>query len=164
MTRTFAAWVEPIAAQQEDHKSQVLAFARSQPADAWGRPCGGDGWTCKDVLAHIGKANDQLFQNVLREVIAGRHIDRAVLDIDTDGDNERLVAERREWPIEQVIAEVEEAEEEILDLLSQLTEDHQGYRQDDPPFVLSGFVRLVEGESHALEHLAQLRTAMEAAA
>ncbi len=160
--RTFAPWVEPIAAQQEDHTTQVLEFARSQPADAWSRPCGGEGWTCRDVLAHIGKANDRLFQNILREVIAGRHIDQAVLDVDTQGDNGRLVAERRGWPIEKVIAEVEEAEEEILELLSQLTDDHQSYRQDDPPFVLSGFVRLVEGESHALEHLAQIRAALEA--
>ena len=161
MTRTFAKWVEPIAAKLREERTQVVEYARSLPEEAWNRPCTDEGWTCKDVLAHIGKANDQLFQSILREVIAGRHIEQSVLDIDTHGDNERLVAERRDWPVAKVIAEVEEAGEEIQELLSQLTEADEGYRQDSPPFILAGFVRLVEGEGHALEHLAQIRAALE---
>ena len=162
-TSVFAAWVEPFAAKLRDEGAQVLAFARALPPDAWEQPSGLDGWTVKDVLAHIGKGNDQLFQQLLRQVIAGGPIDTAIFrDVDTDGENARGVEERRGHTPEELIAELEEAAEEIQDLFSQLTEEHEHLRQEDPPFIFKGFLGMVEKESHSLEHLAQLRTAMEA--
>ncbi len=161
-TSTFAAWVEPFAAKQRDDDAQVLAFARALPAEAWERPSGLEGWSVKDILAHIGKGNDQLFQKLLRQVIAGGSIDTAIFrDVDTDGENARGVEERRGLTPEGLIAELEEAAEEIQDLLSQLTDEHEHLRQEDPPFIFNGFLGMVEKESHSLEHLAQLRTALE---
>jgi hypothetical protein len=110
----------------------------------------------------MGKGNDQMFQAILREVIAGRHVDRSIFAIDTDGENERLVEERRDRPATDIIAELEESGGEVQELLSQLTDEHEGYKQDDPPFILSGFLRLVHNEDHDGEHLAQIRTALEA--
>ncbi len=69
-TKTFAAWVEPYARQLSENRAEVVAFARSVPAEAWERPSPLDGWSYKDILAHIGKGNDQLFQKLLRQVIA----------------------------------------------------------------------------------------------
>ncbi len=160
--RTFAAWVEPFAAKSRDDKAKVLAFARALPADAWERPSGLEGWMVKDVLAHIGKGNDQLFQKLLRQVIAGGPIDTTIFrDVDTDGENARGVVERRGHTPEELIAELEEAGEEIQDLLSQLAEEHEHLRQDDPPFIFKGFLGMVDRESHSLEHLAQLQAALE---
>ena len=161
-TRTFAAWVEPYAAKSRDDNAQVLGFARALHADAWERPSGLEGWMVKDVLAHIGKGNDQLFQKLLCQVIAGGPVDTAIFrDVDTDGENARGVEERRGHTPDELIAELEEAGEEIQDLLSQLTEEHEHLRQEDPPFIFKGFLGMVEKESHSLEHLTQLRTALE---
>ena len=159
--RTFAAWVEPTAVRMRESRTRVLEYARPLPAEAWSRPTGNEGWTCKDVFAHIGKGNDQMFQAILREVIEGRHLDRSIFAVDTDGENERLVEERRGRPAAELIAELEESGDDVQELLSQLTDEHEGYRQDDPPFILSGFMRLVHNEDHDGEHLAQIRTALE---
>ncbi len=159
--RTFAGWVEPIAARHRRDDVEVLEFARSLPEEAWAQPSGLDGWTCKDVMAHIGKGNDQLFQQLLRQVIAGDKVDTEIFrTVDTDGANAAGVAERRNLSPAEVIAEFEEAGEEVLDLLAGLTDEHEHYRQDDPPFILQGFLGMIEGESHSIEHLKQLNAAL----
>ncbi len=160
--RTFAGWVEPIAARHRRDDAQVLEFARSLPEEAWAQPSGLDGWTCKDVMAHIGKGNDQLYQQLLRRVIAGDKVDTAIfVEVDTDAENAAGVAERRSLSPAEVIAEFEEAGEEVLELLSSLTEEHEQLRQDDPPFILKGFLGMIEKESHSIEHLKQLQTALK---
>ena len=50
--------------------------------------------------------------------------------------------------------------EEVQELLAGLTEEHEHYRQDDPPFILKGFLDMVEKESHSIEHLKQLKAAL----
>ena len=160
--RTFASWVKPVAARTGESRARVLEYVRTQSEDVWATASPLDGWSCKDVLAHIGKANDQMFQAILRELIAGKHLDRSIFAVDTNGDNERLVEERRGRPMAEIVAELEEAGDEVQELLSQLSEEDESYGQEDPPFILSGFIRLVQNEDHDGEHLAQLRTALEA--
>lgn len=160
-TRTVAPWVEPIAASLADGRAQVIAFARSAPPDSWGRPSEVEGWTNKDVLAHIGRGNDQVLQKLLRSVVAGDRVDMAMFAADTDEANARGVEERRERAIDELIVELEEAGEEIQELLAQLRDDDEHLRQEAPPFVLKGFLQFVAKEAHDLEHLAQLRAALE---
>ncbi len=157
--RTFAPWVEPIAARMRESRARVLEYARAVPEDAWAAPSPLPGWSCKDVLAHIGRGNDQMFQAILRDVIGGRRLDRSIFAVDTDGENARLVEERRDRPVAEIIVELEESGDEVQELLSQLTDESEGYRQEDPPFILSGFMRLVHDEDHDEEHLAQIRGA-----
>ena len=160
--RTFAAWVEPIAAAHRRDGTTVLEFARSGTSDHWDTPSGLEGWSCKDMLAHIGKGNDQLYQQLLRQVVAGDKVDTEMFrTVDTDGANAAGVEERRGFSPAEVIAEFEEALDEIQDLLSQLTEEHEHMRQEDPPFILKGFLGMVEKESHSIEHLKQLKKALE---
>ena len=160
--RTFAPWVEPIAAQHRKDDAQVLEFARSLPEEAWAQPSGLEGWSCKDVLAHIGKGNDQLYQQLLRQVIAGGKVDTAIFrDVDTDAENAAGVEARRGLTPEEVVKEFEEAGEQVLGLLAQLTEDHEHLRQEDPPFILKGFMELIDKESHSIEHLKQLEQVLE---
>ena len=66
--RTFAAWLQPSVAKRHAEEEEVLAFARSLSDDQWATPSGNDGWTLKDVMAHIGKGNDQLFQALPRHI------------------------------------------------------------------------------------------------
>ena len=160
--RTFAGWVEPIAARHRRDDAEVLKFARSLSDEAWATPSGLEGWSCKDVMAHIGKGNDQLYQQLLRQVIAGGKIDTAIFrEVDTDAENAAGVAERRGLSPEEVIDEFEEAGEEVLDLLADLTEDNEHLQQEDPPFILKGFLDLIDKESHSIEHLKQLEKALE---
>ncbi|MGB2693691.1 MAG: maleylpyruvate isomerase N-terminal domain-containing protein [Dehalococcoidia bacterium] len=160
MTRTFAPWVEPVAERLREERAQVVAFARSQPAEAWSRPAPNEGWTCKDLLAHIGGGNDQMFQEVLRAVVAREQLDPAVLRPDTDAANRREVDARRGWPVEQVIAELESTGDEIQALLAGVREEDQGLRAEGSPITLGDFMRIVYKESHDIEHLAQLRKAL----
>jgi uncharacterized protein (TIGR03083 family) len=153
--------VAPLAEKLRDDRRQVLEFARSAPDEYWSRPAPNAAWTNKDLLAHIGRGNDMMVQALLREIIAGKHLDRQLFAVDTDGENRRRVDERRDWPAAKVIAEVEDAGEEMQALLAQLTDEHERYAQDDPPFALAGFMRLIESESHDLEHLAQLQASLE---
>ena len=160
-TRTFAPWVEPVAARLRENRAQVVAFAGSVPAEAWECPSPLDGWTCKDLIAHIGKGNDQIFQQVLRMVVAGNPIDTSIFKADTDEANAREVGARRGRSPDAIIAEAEGAGEEVQELLSQLRDEHEHFRQKDPPFILKTFLEFVLKESHDLEHLAQLRAALE---
>ena len=160
--RTFAGWVEPIAARNREDDAQVLAFARSIPDEAWAQPSGLEGWTCKDVMAHIGKGNDQLFQALLRQVISGDKIDTEIFrTVDTDSENAEGVEQRKGLMPAQVIAEFEEACDEVDDLLSQLTDEQEHLQQDDPPFILRTFVALIDKESHSIEHLKQMQGALD---
>ena len=156
----YAAWVEPVAEQLKENRAQVLEFARSLPPEAWGRPTSNDGWSCKDVLAHIGGGNDRMFQTILRSVIEREPLDPSILTIDTDTENARGVEERRGRTPDELIAELDEAGEEIQELLSGLTDVHKELRQDGFPMSLGEFLQLVQTESHDLEHLAQIRAAL----
>lgn len=162
--RTFAAWVEPIAATLRDNREQVLAFARARPDDAWARPSGAEGWTCKDILAHLAGGNDRLFQAVLRRVIAREAIEASLLSPDTDGENARGVEQRRTKTAGELIDDLQADGEEVQHLLSQLQDGDEDMRQERPPFILKGFVEFVGKEHHDLEHLAQLRAALEVTA
>lgn len=164
-SRTFAAWVEPIAVRHRADGQQVLDYAWSLPESAWELPSGLEGWSCKDVLAHIGKGNDQLFQHLLRQVIAGDQIDTSIFaTVDTDGENASGVDARRGMSAEELIEEFADAVDEVDELLSQLTAEHERVKQEEPPFVLTGFLDMVDKESHSIEHLAQIREAVDVVA
>jgi hypothetical protein len=163
-SRTFVPWVEPVAQALADGRAQVLEFARSAPPDFWDKPSTVEGWRNKDLLAHNGRGNDQIMQKVLRAVTAGKKVDRAELPTDVDAANARGVGEQRDRSVAELIAAIEEEGAEIQDLLSKLSAEDEGVRQDDPPFVLEGFLRFVAREGHDLEHLAQLQAGLEVSA
>lgn len=154
--RSFAASVEPVARTLAADNRELLAFARAQPLEFWDRPSVVDGWTNRDILAHTGGGNDQLLQIFLRAVIARKPLGAETFDIDTDAANARGVERRRAWPIERVIAEVEEGGEETQDLLSQLTDADRDVRSG-APMTLGDFLRIVHHERHDHLHLQQLR-------
>ena len=159
-SRTFATWVEPIATRQQDTAAQIVELARSMPAEAWIRPSPLEGWTYKDLLAHLA-SNDDL-RYLLSSVIAGERADpsRFVAGA-ADGLNARNVAERRDRTVEELITEFEAQEEATQDLLARLTEADADRRQEDVPLSLGEGLGWAEPGFHYREHLAQLRTALE---
>ena len=158
--RAFAPWVKPIAAQLREGRRQVIDFARSAPKQIWDRPSPLEGWTYKDVLAHLAGGNDQMLQKILRSVVAREQIDASILGLDTDAENARGVRERRPRPVQELIDELEADGEETQDLLSRLGEDDQELRQDSAPISLGQFLGLVHAENHDMLHLQELRAAL----
>jgi uncharacterized protein (TIGR03083 family) len=156
--RTFAPWVEPLAHVLDEDRRAVIEFARSAPAESWSQPSTLDGWTRRDILAHLAGGNDQLLQIVLRAVVSGSVIDPAELNPATDDANARGVEERRSWSIDELIAELERAGEEVQHLLSQLKSEHESLTQPGSQMTLGQFLELVRRERHDAEHLAQVQT------
>ena len=155
--RTFAPWVEPIAIELRESRRQIVELGRSLPAEAWGRPSPLEGWTNKDLLAHLA-VGDWVCQTVLGTVVANKPVDMASI-ADLDGRNERYRRERAERSAEDLIAEVETEGEETQELLARLAEADEERRQEDAPVSLGEYLRMFP--SHDREHLAQMRTALK---
>ncbi|HEY8171627.1 MAG TPA: DinB family protein [Dehalococcoidia bacterium] len=158
--RTFADWVAPIAEALGRDRTTVIAFAASVPDREWARPSGAEGWTCKDILAHLAGGNDQLVQILLRAVTSRQAPERSALDPDTDAENARGVERRRDWPVDRLIADLQSENDEIQELLSQLTDADEEARVPGFSMTLGDFLRLVQHERHDAEHLVQMQTAV----
>lgn len=166
MTRTFAAWVEPIERRDREGRAELLELARSLPAEAWDRASPVEGWTYRDVLAHLASDTGKWFAYILHTVISGERLDptRVGPGLDIDPINARGVAERRSRSIAELIAEIEADGDEHQELLSRLKDSHRdtpqaGYRLNFGEF-LSENPAGNRGD-HDREHVAQLRTALE---
>jgi hypothetical protein len=105
-------------------------------------------------------------------VTAGETPDPALLAPDTDAENAVRVAKRRVWAVDQLKAELERGNDEVLRWLSQLREDDRDQRPDGLGMTLGKFVRIVQEERahqpsasaivhHDLIHLEQLRRSRE---
>jgi hypothetical protein len=91
-----------------------MTFADSAEADFWDQPSSVDGWTNRDILAHLAGGNDQFVQTVLRAVTAGEIPDPALLAPDADAENAMRISERLLWPIDQLKAELLRGDDEVL--------------------------------------------------
>ena len=161
--REFASWVEPIARRDREGRAALLEFARSLPADAWHRPSPVEGWTCRDVLAHIAGDTGKWFSHMLHAALDGQQLDptRVGPGVDMDALNKRDVEERSGRSIAELIDEIEADGEKHEELLSRLTDDHEEFRLAE--YLLS-LGELLGGNAagnhgaHDREHLAQLQT------
>ncbi len=164
--RTYASWVEPIARRDREGRAALLGYVRSAPADSWEQPSPVDGWSCRDVLAHIAGDTGKWFSHMLHAALDGQQPGptRVGPDVDFDAINRRDVEERRDLSLAELIAEIEADGEEHEELLSRLTDDHKEFRLAE--YMLS-LGELLGGNAagnhggHDREHLAQLREALE---
>jgi len=157
--RTFAPWVEPIAAQLRQGRAEIVELAHTIPGDAWRRQSPLPGWTYKDVLGHLA-VGDWVCQTVLRSVVEDRPFDMGIL-AELDARNARYREERLNTTVERLIAEAEAEGEETQDLLAQLNDAEEKRQQADAPMGLAEYLRMFP--SHDQEHLAHLGAAREAA-
>jgi uncharacterized protein (TIGR03083 family) len=74
-------------------RDALLPVLRRSPADAFDRPTVCTGWSVRDVLAHCGSALTRVADGTLHDF--------------SPEANEADVAERRPWPLEAVVAELE---------------------------------------------------------
>jgi uncharacterized protein (TIGR03083 family) len=153
---TFAPWVEPIAAQLREGRARIAETARRMPAEAWGRLSPNEGWSNKDLLAHL-TFSDWALQSGFRRIFAGKAL-RISDFADVDETNARGVAERAGRSVEELIAEVEAEGEETQELLARLTDAQEGLTPEDVPATMGDYLRRYVGHDQA--HLAELQRAM----
>jgi hypothetical protein len=156
-----------MAQRDRDGRAQFLDFARSAPDELWSRPVATmPGWTCKDVLAHIAGDTGKWFSHMLHAALDGQQLDpgRVGPGVDVDAINNRDVEERRGRSVADLIAEIEADGAEHDELLSRLTDEHRNFRQEEYHLSLGELLgRNPSGNhgGHDLEHLSQLRSALE---
>lgn len=156
-TRTFAPWVEPIAAELRHTRAEIANAARLMLPDIWAWLSPLPGWTYKDLLAHCA-TGDWVCQTILRASIARERLDLTFLD-QLNETNARLVEERKGRSPEELIAELEAEGEETQELLSQLEDAQDGLKPEGAPMSLGDYLRGFH--NHDLDHLAQLKTATD---
>lgn len=156
--RTFAAWVEPIAAQVSANRAGIARTAREIAPGAWNKASPVENWSYRDLLAHLAGDTDKNVRNVLRSVVAGQPVD-PLLFSEIDAKNARDLEQRRTRSIDELVAEIEQDGEAILDLLGRLTREDAERRQADFPLSLGEALKPFP--DHDGTHLAQLRVALE---
>ena len=156
-TRTFAPWIEPIAAQLRGSRRKIVEVARAVPEVAWGHPSPDPGWSYRDLLTHLA-VGDWVCQAVLRAAVGGEPFDMTITT-QLDERNARMIEERRGRSLQELIAEVAAEGEETQELLAQLSEADEERRQEDAPMSLGEYLRFFP--THDRDHLAQLRTALQ---
>ena len=158
-TRTFVPWVEPFAQELRSGRHEVVRTARKLLPEHWSLPSPLEGWTYKDLLAHLA-TGDWLFQTVLGAVVANEPIDLALINADSvNAGNAQRVEERKATSVDALIAEVETEGEKTQELLSRLSEAHEGLTQGGAPMSMADALRAFPG--HDRGHLAQLKTALD---
>ncbi len=146
--------MEPVAAKLKESRREIVELALSIPAEAWAAPSPNEGWTYKDLLAHLAMPEAQLA--VLRAVTGNMPADATAFR-DLDARNERRRRNYEGHSVRELISEVEAAGEELPDLLSLLDEADEDRVLDDWPLKLGD--RLRNMTNHDRQHLPHLRTA-----
>lgn len=104
------------------------AVAGLDAADWEWRP--GDGrWSARLVLAHVGSAQWSHL-DVARRLLAGQPVDLPGFALDAW--NEAAVAERADWPLERILADLAAAHQATLALLDELDDEQLAARGQHP--------------------------------
>ncbi len=157
--RTFAKWVKPIARSLAESRAEVAAFARSLPAEAWSEPSALEGWTRKDVLAHLAGDTGKVSAAAMRSAVEP-DTPAPTFGASEHELNARDVEARRSTPVEELIAEIETDCETWLELMSRFDDDTD-CRWDGFPISLREYLNLLV--PHDRDHLAEMRVGLEVA-
>ena len=110
-------------------KERLLrSVSGADPAILCAEPVFGD-WTPRDLLGHVVSWNDELRAEI-EAILAGRHPgyeDRISGENDFDAWNQARIAEKRDWPWERVVADVDRDYAEAAGLILRLRP--RDYRQ-----------------------------------
>ncbi len=163
-TRTFLPWAEAPAKQIREGRTEVRRTAEKFLPDLWTMPSPLEGWTYKDLLAHLA-SGDWVFQTMLRDVLGiEKNLPKqAPLEYVNEG-NARLLAERKDTSVEELIAELTATGETTQELLGGLTDAHDPsavvwLRPNGDPVTLEQWI--TGFPQHDVSHGAQLETALD---
>jgi len=144
-----------IAAALTATRDQLQAITSGLQEADWQRPTPNEGWTIKDVLAHLTASEPGL-------VVMARRIlndeESAVAGFDVHRYNQRQVEKRRERSGAELLDDLAAARQETLALLAELSEaqlDKPGRRTTGEETTLEGVFRQISG--HTETHTADIR-------
>jgi uncharacterized damage-inducible protein DinB len=98
-------------------RGKLLAAVEGLDEAAWGWQPGDGRWSARLTLAHVGSAHWSHLE-VARRIVAGETLD--LPNFELDAWNEARVAERAGWTAEQVLADLQAAQEATFDFLAGL--------------------------------------------
>ena len=155
-----STWAKPIADEMDKSASELLCFVRDQPPEFWEGPSRLQGWTRKDVLAHLAGDTGKVASHALRAAVHGEAWTHPP-DFRDGGDaaNAQDVSERSGRTMEQLIAEIEQDRREWQDLLSRVRDGDEDARWEGFPLSLGQYLRICQ--SHDREHLAHMMSEPE---
>jgi uncharacterized protein (TIGR03083 family) len=152
--------VEPLARQLGESRRETVQVAQQVPTERWANASPLEGWTFKDLLAHVAGDTGKGSLKIMEAARNGETPECTFLD-GGDAWNARDIAARRDRSIAELVDEVTSDGERWQQLISQLTDNAVELCWPDFPMGLREYFEVLV--SHEQEHLAQLRTALEAA-
>jgi predicted DNA-binding ribbon-helix-helix protein len=162
--RTFAPWVEPVAKQLREGRRDIRRTAEKFLPEMWTMPSPLEGWTFKDLLAHLA-SGDWVFQWMLRGALGEETFDMLERGFEYVNDgNAQRIAERKDTPVEALISEIDsegEATQELLARLTSAVDVHKvvGRRQNGQDVTIEQWVQGFP--AHDKLHGEQLKTALD---
>ena len=157
--RAYASWVEPIAAKDRESRTELLELVHRLSPEDWERPSPLEGWTLKDLLAHLAGGTSKNFQTILEAVVGRQPVDPSVL-ADVDAKNKQDVEDRKDKSIGELVSEIQGEAEAIDLLLARLTEEDKDLRQGNIPMSLGEGLSQDPG-GHYRTHLADFKEALK---
>lgn len=164
------ATIDKVIQTIRDERAWLEAFCRSLSAEELERMVPPDEkWSVKDFAAHLGTLDTELIR-WFEGVAAGvpdetvRNDDGSPFDVDDW--NGRIVAERHDWPLDQVLAEAAANREKLIASLQKLTEEeiatvvHFGGDNKRPPADVPLKFFLLGWAHHDAIHVADMLKAL----
>jgi hypothetical protein len=162
--RTFLPWVEGPAKQMRESRAEVRRTAEKFLPELWTMPSPLEGWTYKDLLAHLA-SGEWVFQTMLRDVLGiEKSLPKNATMAYVDEGNAQRLAAHKDSSVEELIAEITTAGETTQELLSKLTDEIDPrmvawHRPNGDPVTLEQWVQGFP--QHDVTHGAQLKTALD---
>ncbi len=99
-------------------------------------------WCVKDILSHIA-GWDTLMRTTMQAIFEEKQLDLSVMK-DIDAINAKFVAERSNWSVEQIFAEMADNHQKMLQFVEELT-DEQLFKPrifEGENWTLDGFLKI----------------------
>ena len=118
--------VQGVIQSIREQREKFERFCRSLSEEELARPAPDSAWIVKDFVSHLGTLDPELgraFEAAAsgRPEEAGRNADGTPFDL--DGYNDAQVAERRDWPLERILAEATVNRAALIETLERLTDE-----------------------------------------
>src|SRR5262245_60369394 len=121
--RTFAAWVEPLAASYRENRAAVVELARGLSDEQLARATGDEGWSVRTEFTHIA-ASDPDFVKTLTLILDGGKADLSIFN-DIDARNARNLDAWKDRSMPNIAAALENNGRTLQLLLSRLTDEDE---------------------------------------